>query len=478
MKDTPTYTEDTADWCDPCSLPRAECGHPFVNRSGLGEQHRGQTRIAYRLAEDFTGRLLFVRGIGWHVWDGHRWARDEKDRATMAVLDTLRIALSESLNDNDLRADVRKCESANGIRGVLEIAASLPSLRAATDELDADPYLINVANGTLDLRTRELHDPDPADRITRVCRGAYTPEADATEWLSFLATVIPDPDERDYLRRVVGHAVYGAVREHLFPVLVGSGGNGKGTFYGAIVNAMGDYAIVFDPSMLMDSERGAGGPEMMQLFGARLAVGSETEEGRRLNAAVMKRLSGGDRLNARNLYEPPVIWTPTHQLIYVTNHLPRVKGADKAIWRRMRVIPFDVEITDEQKDTQIDERLELAADAVITWAIEGWFDYCDRGAMGEPDTVQNATGAYQVDSDPVKRFTLEECIIGSNVYVTTRRLFEAWNRWIDSEGGDRLTEKEFARQLDGLGFDGKRTKTGKIRTGIGLPSEDSEEGRR
>ena len=466
------YTQDTPDWCDPCAVPRADCGHTYIDREGPGEQHRGQARMAYRLASACKSKLMFVRGLGWHTWDGTRWAVDEKDTATTAVLDVLRAALAESLGDADLRTDVRKCESAKGIAGVLSIAAALPELRASTDELDADPYLLNCANGTLDLRTRELRPHNPADRITRVCRGAYDPNADPAMWETFLETILPDPAEREYLQRVIGQSVFGAVREHLFPVLTGTGANGKGTAYGAIAHAMGDYATIIDPAMLMTRERGAGGPEMMQLFGARLVIGSETEEGKQLDAALMKRLTGGDQITARNLYQPPVTWEPSHQLIYVTNHLPRVKGNDPAVWRRVRVIPFDVVVPEQERDPELPERLTLAADAVLTWAVSGWFDYEDQGGMGEPDAVQRATSGYQADSDPVLRFTRDHCLTGAGLSAFARDLFLAWTRWAEADGAERMSEKAFGEELDRLGYEGVKTRTGKVRKGIGLPAEN------
>lgn len=466
---TPTFTQNTADWCDPCSLPRAECGH--LDPTSPGEQHRGQARIAYRLAAAYCGRLMYVKGLGWHIWDGARWDVDQKDSATTAVLDVLREALAQSLGDSELRTDVRKCESANGIAGVLSIASALPALRAGTDELDADPYLFNCANGTLDLRTRELRPHDPADRITRVCAGAYDPDADPSGWGDFLATILPDPAERAYLQRVIGQSVFGAVREHLFPVLTGTGANGKGTAYGAIAHAMGDYATIIDPSLLMAHERGSGGPEMMQLFGARLVIGSETEDGKQLDAALMKRLTGGDQITARHLYQAPVTWEPSHQLVYVTNHLPKVKGNDPAVWRRVRVIPFDVVVPEDQRDAALPERLKLAADAILTWSVAGWFAYEDQGGMSEPDAVQRATDGYQADSDPVKRFVQDHCLTGAGCSVYSRELFTAWRRWAESDGADPISETKFGSEMDRLGFEGKKTKSGKVRAGIGLPAE-------
>lgn len=440
-----------------------------------GEQHRGQLRMAHRLAEAHAGRLMYVNGLDWHAWDGSRWAPDETAAAERAVHEVLRSALAESHDgDRNLRDDVRRCESAAGIRGVLDIAATLPGIRVPVGELDADPYLLNMANGTLNLRTRTLLPHDPADRLTRVCRGAWTPDAEAGAWPEFLATILPDAAERAYLQRVIGQAVFGAVREHLFPVLTGTGANGKGTAYTAIAHALGDYAAIIDPDLLMTSSRGPGGPEMMQLFGARLVIGSETEEGKPLDAALMKRLTGGDPITARHLYQAPITWEPSHQFLYVTNHLPKVKGNDPAVWRRIRVVPFDVVIPPAERDPALPERLREAADAVVTWAVHGWFDYMDAGGMGEPDAVRAATDAYAVQSDAVRRFIAEACTTAPGASARSSELHAEWAKWATADGADPLSAKAFGAELDRLGYPAKRTNVGAVRQGIGLLAEASD----
>lgn len=439
------------------------------------EPHRGQARMAYRLASAYASRLMYVGGIGWHVWDGQRWAEDERGAAKNAVLDILRQALVDSIDDKELRSDVRKCESASGINGVLDIASALPALRATVGDLDADPLLLNCSNGTLDLGSRSLRPHDPRDRITRVARGAYIPGSGAGMWDRFLERVLPDADERGYFQRVIGQGVYGRIRENLFPVLTGSGANGKSTAYGAIVNAFGDYASVMDPAMLMADGR-KGGPELMTLLGRRLVVGSETDEGRKLDAATMKRLTGGDELTARKLYHEPVAWKPSHTIVYVTNHLPKVKGNDPALWRRMRVIPFGVVIPDSEKDPKLGEQLELHADAILTWAVEGWFDYVARGErMDDPEKVTAATGDYQTESDPVKRFVSDMCTTVPGVYAMARDLYSAWVRWAAADGSEPGSEKAFGEELDRLGFPVTgRSSSGKKRGGIALKAEGEE----
>lgn len=325
------------------------------------------------------------------------------------------------------------------------------------------------------MRTRVLRSHDACDRLTKVTVGAYDPDADPAVWGAFLASVLPDDDERAYLCRVIGQAVHGAVREHLFPILIGEGANGKGTAYGAITNAFGDYATIINPDLLMVRDRGGvGGPEMMTLLGARLVIGSETEDGRKLDEATMKRLTGGDELTARRLYREPVTWRPTHQLVYVTNHRPKVKGNDPAVWRRIRVIPFGVVVPREEWDVELPERLALHADAVLSWAVAGYFDYEDNGGMREPSTVVQATDDYQTASDAVARFIAEVCLTGPYLHVRTRDLYSAWQHWASSDGAEQMSEKVLAKELDRLGYEARRTNTGIVRSALGLPSDDVE----
>lgn len=459
------------------AVPPPGEGPPVRDYAAEDQAHEGQVRIAYRLARHHHDRLMYVHGLGWHTWDGARWIEDQHGVAKRAVLDVLKAALTESLGDKQLRADVRKCESAAGISGVLDIAAALQEFAFVVDDLDADPHLLNCANGTLDLRTRSMRPHDPADRLTKVTRGAYGSPVDTKVWDDFLASVLPDEAERGYLQRVIGQCVYGRVREHLFPVLIGTGANGKGTAYGAITNALGDYAKVINPDLLMVRDRGGvGGPEMMTLLGARLVIGSETEDGRKLDEATMKRLTGGDELTARRLYSPPVSWHPSHQLVYVTNALPKVKGNDPAVWRRIRVVPFDVVVPAEERDPALPETLSLHADAVLSWIVAGHFDYEDNGGMREPASVRRATGNYQADSDAVARFIGEECQTSPHVHTTTRDLFSLWQSWAIRDGAEALSEKAFSGELTRLGYEARRTNRGKVWAGLKPLSDDSESG--
>lgn len=431
-----------------------------------GERHSGQLRMAYRLANEAKDELMHVRGLGWFYWTGTHWAEDEIGRSTQLVIRVLRKALAESVGDKELRQDVTKCESASAINGILSIASTMPSFARRTVDLDSDPFLLNAPNGTWDFRARALRPHDPEDRITKITGASIVPEPDAAAWDDFLGQVLPDESVREFLRRALGQGLLGLVLEHAFLILTGLGGNGKGVFYGVLTKALGSYGTVIDPALLLMTESGkTGGPELLQLMGARTVVGSETGESRKLDEATMKRLTGGDRLSARNLYKPPVTWEPSHQLVYVTNHLPTVKGNDPAIWRRVRVVPFDIVVPEEKRDPELGAKLEASMEAVLAWVIQGYYDYREIG-MSEPASVLAATDEYQKSSDAVRRFVEEECLTSPAATATTRILHGAWQRWAIAEGTEVLSEKMLVRELRRLGYDSKRTNRGMTWKGL------------
>lgn len=465
------YGQDYPDpeWPDPDDHGVDDATTPVSIESA----HSGQLRMAYRLAQKFSERMLFVYGIGWHYWDGQRWAYDDIGGAKRAVIQVLRDALAGSLDDKQLRNDVRRCESAAGIAGVLDIAAALKPFAATVRDLDADPYLLNVANGTLDLRTMQLTPHNPANRLTKVARAAYRVNGQAGQWAAFINTVLPDEDVRSYVQRHIGVALCGSVIEHGLSIWTGTGANGKTTATRGLQWALGDYASTAEPDLLL--HRNGGHPTgEMDLMGRRLVFVAETDEGRRFAESTMKRLTGGDTIRARRMRQDFVEFTPSHTPILVTNHLPAVSGDDPAIWRRIRVVPFEVVIATKDRDPDLPERLQLAADEILAWAIQGWHQYQVRG-LAEPDAVLKATHDYQADSDAIGRFIDDECVTNSPaVKATTSQLFEAWQRWRSREAVPEMSQKAFGQGLDRHGHPvTSRARDGRWREGIAVKAPDS-----
>jgi putative DNA primase/helicase len=433
----------------------------------LREQHLGQVRMAYRLAAAHRDRLLYVHRIGWHYWDGQRWAEDDQGAAQRAVLAVLKTALRKSLGNPKLRTDVTKCESATGVAGVLAIASALTAFAATVRDLDQDPYLLNVANGTLDLRTMQLREHDPRDRITKVTRAGYDPEADPAIWDTFIAAVLPDEQVRRFLQRLIGLALLGKVIEHILPILTGIGANGKGTTYKALLWALGDYADTVDPDLFMVRDHAHPTGEM-DLRGLRLVAVSESDRDRRLAEATMKRLTGGDIIKARRMRQDFVSFEPSHLALFITNHLPTVSGDDPAVWRRIRVVPFDVVFTESEQDKDLDDRLRLEADAILTWAVHGYADYLEAG-LAEPEAVLKATTSYKLTSDAIARFIDERCHLAGRTAAKT--LFEAFSSWCAAEGLEAGSQTAFGKALDERGFPAMKSSS-KFRVGLTLLAEE------
>ena len=431
--------------------------------------HRGQALFAYRLAERCADELMFVHGIGWHHYDGTRWIEDQRGYARRAVLHELKRALSKTLGDNDLRRDVAKCESAAGVLGVLTLAAALEEFAFTVEDLDPDPYLLNCANGTLDLRTMQLHPHDPADRITKVTRAAYRPDSDAATWKRFLGSSLPDAEVRSFLQRYVGIGLAGRVLEHKLCILTGAGRNGKGVFYGAVGHAFGDYAMVAEPDLFMHREHAHPTGEM-DLLGRRWVVVSESDQGRRLAEATVKRLTGGDRIKARRMRMDYVEFPASHTAALVTNHLPKVSGDDPALWSRLLVVPFDVVIPADERDPELPQQLEAEADAILTWAVAGWQEY-QRAGLAAPAAVTAATESYQAGADAVGRF-IEECCIPGPKFVFGN-VHERWSGWAHSEGQPAMGKPEFRAALETRGYTIRRGSGNKIFVhGLVLVSDD------
>jgi putative DNA primase/helicase len=436
-----------------------------------GDIHRGQARFAYLLADREDGKLMFVFGIGWHYWDGKRWRRDDKGKARRAVLAMNRRVWNKAMGNKELQADCRKCDTAAGINGVLEIASALEPFAATVDDLDADPFLLNVANGTLDLHTLQLNPHSAVDRITKLCNGAYDPTAATPVWNAFLVKVLPDEDVRKFVQRLAGLALLGEVREHILPIFNGTGRNGKSTLYMALLDALGDYACTADPNLFMHRENAHPTGEM-DLLGKRLVVVSESDQGRRLAEATMKRLTGGDLIKARAMRKDFVTFTPSHLAVMVTNHLPKVSGDDPAIWSRILVVPFDVVIPEADRDTELGAKLRLEADGILTWCVHGLRDYL-AGGLAAPESVRVATDAYQARQDAVGRFIEDCCTTTPAVQATTTQLYDAWQRWAEAEGCEPLGRGHFGEALDRAGYPASKPVHGKKwRKGIRLTTLD------
>lgn len=424
-----------------------------IDSQDPNQRPSGQSHMAYRLENEHANRLRYASEMNWLVWDSTRWARDKKDRAKLAVLRVLKKALSESLNDEQLRKDVRAVErAASGINGVLDIASALPTMRVTAEDLDADPYLLNTKTGTLDLRTHELKPHDPADMITKVTGTGYDPNATAPQWEAFLESSLPDPEVRAFLQRYVGQALYGRVLEHKLVIATGKGRNGKGVIARTLAEVLGDYAITANNSMLVSGrykqESAGEKSSLMRLRGARWAEMSELEKGVRLAESTMKSLTGGDTIEAKFMHKDSIQFQPSHSFFMLTNDLPKVDADDHAVWARMLVIPFNVSFAGRE-DLGLEDRLKLELDGILAWAVRGLADYQQQG-LNAPEAVLVKTSGYRFDNDAFAQFIEDRCVLDPNQSITRKQLNIEHHNWAINNGVEALSSREMVTKVKGL----------------------------
>jgi putative DNA primase/helicase len=444
-----------------------------------GEVHRSHTRMAYRLADAATGKLLHVPHLGWHYWTGRHWELDDGERvARRGVVEVIKQSRCEAaaLGDKQARAelwaDARQCETAAGVRGVLELGTAMIGLSALAHELDTDPYLLNTLSGTLDLRAGMLRPADPTDLITKVTGCGYQPDVDSDDWNAFLAAVLPDPELRSFLQRLIGLALVGKVIEHILPIFTGTGRNGKGTFVRVVGAALGPYAIETEPDIFMARDR-AHPTGQLDLRGTRLATCQETDDGRRMDVAAVKRLTGGDTIRARRMRQDFIEFKPSHLPILITNHLPKVPADDPALWARLLVIPFEKSFLGRE-DRGLEDRLCDDLESVLAWAVHGWTDYRTDG-LQVPSSVAAATDDYRTSADTLAQFLGDRCLINPHMHASASELWAAWERWSHTNGTDPGTNRTFKAAMESYGFRWRHSKAGRRVDGLGLAADHGEQ---
>lgn len=430
---------------------------------------------AERFASRAYHRFRFVHGWNrWHAWDGRRWASDATRLVVTEAISVVRELHAEAarIDDKNERAALVRhalaSESRRAIEAMLTLASAHPDLAVTPEQLDADPWLLNVENGTLDLRTGQLRPHDPGDLITRLAPVMDRADAPRPTWKAFISRITGGNDRlATFLQRAAGYSLTGDVREHALFLAYGTGANGKSTFLETLHHVLGDYAKAAAPGLLMRTKEGRHEEQIAELQGVRLATGQESGIDQALDEPKLKYLTGGDTVSARRMYGNRFEFKPTHKLWIATNHKPRVRGGDDGIWRRLKLIPFEATIAEHERDPHLKEKLLAEAPGILSWAVAGCLAW-QRDGLGVPDEVRDATAAYRSAEDQVGPFLEEACVLAQHVAVTSSALFEGYQAWARSAGERPLSQQALAEALEARGFSRKRTKTARMWVGLGL----------
>ncbi|WP_244903024.1 phage/plasmid primase, P4 family [Streptomyces ambofaciens] len=430
--------------------------------------------IAVRLRDYMArsgGGVRYASGLGFLVWDGKVWAPGNDEVRTALLQMGAELIAS---GDDGARKIALRALTNRAIEDIIKVLPSVPGVPASAADFDSDPELLSVANGTVNLRTKELRPHDPADMITRRLDVAYRPGAKAERWLQFLDEIFPHhPELPAYMRRLIGYGITGSTAEECFVFLHGDGKNGKSKFLGALIDTFKGVTKSTEFSTF-ESRVGVGqaSPEVAALRGARLVTASETEKYSRLAEGLIKQLTGGDPVTCRMLYGAPFTYVPSFLLLVAGNYKPAILSQDYGIWRRVKLVPFEASFRGAKADLNLAARLRAEREGILAWAIDGAAEWYASG-LQEPDSIATATQDYRESEDRLAEFLVARCVEEPGTRVAPMAIRRAYQEWAEDAGlsrkevlsgwalGVELESRDFAKvkRSGRWGFEGLRLKS-------------------
>ncbi|QAX93287.1 DNA primase [Streptomyces phage Vash] len=420
---------------------------------------------AHALVAWTDGRIKYAPGLGYFVWDGVTWVKSatrvRQEIHAMGAALVLAGCLPES----------RGFTMTTRIDALMTELRSVPSVYVDAEEFDAKPHLLSFANGVVDLRTGTLRAHDKADMLTVSLPLDYDPTAKAPRWEQFLTEIFPgNADLVDYVRRLVGYGITGNTSEQCFAVLWGKGANGKSVFTETLTDIFGRITKTTPFATFEDKGNGGGIPnDLAALRGARLVMASEGESGKPMSEAVLKRVTGKDKVTARFLRQEFFTFAPTFLIMLATNHKPKFKSQDEGLWRRVKLIPFKRYFAPEERDYDLDRKLRAEAAGIVAWAVRGAVEWYANG-LKDPDSISAATKEYRATSDALAGFFpgVLEAADDSHV-LPGADAYTAYRDWCEAEGlksTEVWSRKAFYGAMEERNVSKKKTNKGIALVGV------------
>lgn len=424
-------------------------------------------------AREHRANLRWVPEWGsWVRYDGSRWRKIPPEEVIPLAIKTARgfytnaaeVGLERELA-KAFADHARRSESAGRLEAMVRLARGLLLERA--EVFDRDRFAFNCLNGTIDLRTGTFRGHRREDMLTKIAPVTFDPEAACPLWDAFLARVLPDPALRAWVRRFIGYSLTGDVGEQVLAFFHGRGANGKTTFIEVLLAVLGEYGKAGAPDLLLAKHGEAHPTEQADLQGARLVVCQEVEAGRAWAERTVKALTGGDRIKARFMRCDFFSFEPTHKLIVSANHRPKVRGQEEAIWRRIKLVPFEVTIPKTERDPDLTAKLRAEASGILQWAVSGCLEWQADG-LGEPEAIASATADYRAEQDHLGQFLEDHCRLETDAFTATSALYHEYTRWCAGTGDRPWSRDAFREGLLERGFRVARTKGARGVAGVRL----------
>lgn len=432
---------------------------------------------ALRLLDLHGDSVRYIPETGaWIAWSDGAWVWDVDGAGVRASAASLHDSIYVEGCGSHIRTDdklhfaswARTSQKLATVKNSVAMFSDMSSVRLPVSAIDADTMLVGIdhARRVIDLRSGKVRSAAKTDFITKSLNATEVGEASqATRWLAFLLQIFDGDNELiDWLHRWCGYLLTGETNEQFLIFCFGLGANGKSIFAETLKHIVGDYARAISVDTLCESKRQAGGasPDLADLIGARLAMSTETEEGRKLAETLVKSLVSGDSISARPLYGSPIQFAPQFKLLMLGNHHPVIHGTDHGIWRRIRLVPFNRTFKEEERDPNLLDKLKAEAPHILAWMIEGCMKWQKQRLIDVPRIVSEQTEAYRAGQDVVGQW-LQECTTPAHESNETNGndLYESYKPWAVANGFGVMNKSTLSRRLIERGYR-KRASNGKI----------------
>ena len=417
------------------------------------------TGNAHRLYDKFGHIIRYsYNRKKWYYWDGKKWRLDEsgevKKLADVVCEDIKHEAFLEQDEKSqlDMLKWANKTAASKNKESMIKECQHLDGIPASNDMFDSYPDFFNCQNGIVNLRNGELIPHDSSFMMSKIAFCDYDVSGKKPEkWLKFLDDVTGGGKElQDYIQKCVGYSLSGSTREQCAYFLYGMGNNGKSTFLDTIADMLGDYAANTQPETIMMKKFGSdsANSDVARLKSSRYVTCEEPTEGVRLNEGLLKQLTGGSKITCRFLYGDEFEYTPEFKIWIATNHKPVIRGTDVGIWRRIKLIPFEVNIPPEKVDKNLKYKLRKEMPQILRWAVEGCMKWQKEG-MAEPECVLKAVKDYKNEMDLLVGF-IEDAIeidYSCNDKILASELFEMYIKWAKKNNEYEMTSKKFFKEI-------------------------------
>jgi P4 family phage/plasmid primase-like protien len=468
---------------DLCELDETSRAPKERRRVGSDDIYeRNDTGNARRFAARYRNSVRWVPAFAsWFVWSDRLgvWTMDRDGEAVRMAMETVGTIRQEAEFEEDpkVKAAILKFANASGNDGKLEAmlkkARDLKGMTLDASALDSNRRILVCPNGTLDLsgdsggvvrlRPSKLEDWNTVSTGTR-----YVQEASLPEWNKFLERFQPDLEVREWLQAIAGYTLLGRNPKRLMPVAFGPTSTGKTTFAKALDLALGEYAAPTTMTVFRDNQDERPRPDLVKVLTKRFVYAEEASSSWKLHPDQIKRITGGAPISARVPYAKEYMdIVPSFTPWLLTNHAPTIEGADAALWRRIIVIPFEVQIPEREEDPAFEDVLESEAgrQAVLAWLVAGyqmWLDDPDRISY-VPAGAEAAGRRFRAEVSDFASAMEELCEYGEpDAYrVTATQLHQAYTLWCDNnmiKEKDRISLQKMGKELKGLGYARKQVK--------------------